>query len=178
MPGSSPQTPSLVLRHLFMIEIFLKPLPIKPNLITLTIYLMYFISEELIKPQMIVHSAPKRQIIIITPSLLWQGNWGNVFLGQQSGVFAKPPRWLQCSAVSHVGQKSSSAGYNGRISWFSLSGRCKCEKGRARPWKWCLWIFQFSAGHLNLKMPATFFSLALKREAISGVGQHALIWEI
>lgn len=105
VPQSSPPIPSLVQRHLLVIEILLKPLPIKLSLITLTIYVTYFILEELIKPQITVHSAPKRQVIIITFSLLWQGNWGNLFLGQQSGVFAKPPRWVQCCAVSHVGQK-------------------------------------------------------------------------
>lgn len=70
MPGSSPPIPSLVQRHLLVIEILLKPLTIKLSLITLTIYVTYFILEELIKPQITVHSAPKRQIIIITFSLL------------------------------------------------------------------------------------------------------------
>lgn len=69
-PGSSPPTPSGVQRHLFMIEILPKPLPIKLILTTLTIYVTYFILEELIKPEITVHSAPKRQIIIITSSLL------------------------------------------------------------------------------------------------------------
>lgn len=49
LPGSSPLAPSLVQRYPFMVEIFLKPLPIKFSLITPTIYVTHFILEELIK---------------------------------------------------------------------------------------------------------------------------------
>lgn len=128
-----------------MIEIILKPLPIKPSWIILT----YLILEDLIKPQITVHSAPQRQMVIITSSSL---------IGKLRQCVFRTTEWSLCQTtqVSSVlcslpcGTKSS-AGYKGRISWFSSSGRCKGEKGGVRPWKWCLWIFQFSAGHLNLE---------------------------
>lgn len=87
-PGSGPLPPSLVRRY-----------PIKFRLITLTIYMTYFISEEIKKLLLIItaQSAPKRHVHTITPSFHRETEAKCFIAGPQTKSL--PHRSDECDAV-------------------------------------------------------------------------------